>query len=397
MATIQIADKPTLDSIKQDTTNILSRGGIKAVNGEYKIYDSGTGGWIDFNAGGGGNPILTIQNENMSMTGSSITVTHESGLFTTTKTMPSAASLSIEVPYLGIYSVKYPNAAGAIKTIYVEIVGTGNTVIIPSTVVTPFSTASWDEIESMIAAYYDGTIADLSAYWSVGDTKTISLSAMQAPSPNSSSTWVAQDITITILDFNHTDLATPINGHTKSAITLQTREVLSGTGTGTAGTIYVNGDSSNDTTFTKWSDLYMRTYLNDKVWGAFPSEVKSLIKPSKHYRHTGYNTSGSEEVTDNLFLPSYPEIFGTASFRDYVATSPVEGTQFEYYTNTTNRIKYSNNNGTAGSSAQNWWEGSASSNYASYNGYTWCRVGTSGSADWGTGNAAFGLAPAFAM
>jgi hypothetical protein len=81
------------------------------------------------------------------------------------------------------------------------------------------------------------------------------------------------------------------------------------------------------------------------VLGAIPSgNFKSAIKQSKHYRHTAYNTSTSEEVTDTLFLPSYPEIFGTASYSNYTPTSPVEGTQFKYYETQSNRIKYGNNN-----------------------------------------------------
>ena len=405
MPIIQIADKPTLDSVKTtvegtstDVITLKGRGGIKynSTTSKPQIYDTANSIWVDLEVGGGsGTPILTIKNENMGMTGDSITVTHESGLFTTTKTMPDASSLSIEVPYLGNYSVKYPNTAGAIKTVYVEVVGVGNTMIIPSTIVSPFSTATWDEIESMCQAYYDGTISDLSTYWSIGDTKIMHLNDIQAPNPGSG-LWTAQDIAVTLVAFNHTDLATAINGHTKAAITVQTRETISASGT-SQGTIYVNGDSSYDTSFTKWSNLYMRTYLNNKVYNGFPNEVKTIIKPSKHYRHTTYNGTASEQVTDNLFLPSYPEIFGTASYDYYVATSPTEGTQFPYYETASNRIKYNNNNGASGGSAQYYWMGSASSNYNSSYGYFWCGVHTSGSASSYIGNSAYGLAPAFAI
>ena len=122
-----------------------------------------------------------------------------------------------------------------------------------------------------------------------------------------------------------------------------------------------------------------------------------MIKPSKHYRHTTYNGTASELVTDTLFLPSYPEIFGTASYQYYVATSPVEGTQFDYYKTSSNRVKYPNNNGNAGSSAVIWWQGSPSSSYNSSGGYRWCLVTTNGSSNYYNGNNAYGLAPAFAM
>jgi hypothetical protein len=179
------------------------------------------------------------------------------------------------------------------------------------------------------------------------------------------------------------------------------------------GHIYVNGDSAADTSFTKWSNLYMRTYMNDKVLGSITyskdssgtaigsgTSFKDLIKPSNHYRHTTYNGTGSEQVTDTLFLPSYPEIFGTKSNTYYVVTDPVEGTQFSYYETSANRIKQGNNNGVANGKAQYWWVGSTSSRYtSSYSsyGYYWSYVYYDGSAQVNSGAAAFGLAPAFAM
>ena len=260
-----------------------------------------------------------------------------------------------------------------------------------------FSDGTDAEIKAMLDAYYADKLTWEDMGWAVGDTRLIHLDAMQAPNPNSSRTWAAQDITVVIVDHDHTDLATPINGHTKACITVQTREVLSGTSAGSGGSIYINGDSSYDKTFKKWSTLYMRTYLNDKVWGAFPTDFKSAIKTSKHNRHTAYNTSASEVVNDNLFLPSYPEIFGTASYSYYTVTSPVEGTQFAYYATPANRIKYGNNNGSPNSTTQYWWQGSASNYLHPSNGYHWCRLNTDGSSDFSHGDASLGLAPAFAM
>jgi len=264
----------------------------------------------------------------------------------------------------------------------------------------PFATATDAQIaEALQKHYLDEVDLSQAEGWEVGATRLIHLNAMQAPNPQSSNTWAAQDITIVIVDHDHTDLATAINGHNKACITVQTREVMNNcqAAYNDAGHIYVNGDSSYDMTFTKWSNLYMRTYLNNIVLNAFPSTFKSAIKDSKHYRHTNYNTADSEEVTDTLFLPSYPEIFGTVSYSNYVATNPVEGTQFEYYQTSTNRIKYGNNNGSSNSVAQYWWNGSASSYYDSSYGYIWCRVGTDGAAGANYGNSARGLAPAWAM
>lgn len=397
---IDIADKTTLDSVKTDTTALRGMGGIKynSTTSKPQVYDTTNSTWVDLQiGGGGGNAQITIFNDNSAYTNKVFTVRHETNLFSDTATM-TGASVSIQVPYLGKYYITWENASGQTLQQSVTVVGAGDIVFTPLTIteVSPFATASEAELLTVLEAHYYDKI-NLANYWSVGDTRKISLSSFAGPNPNSSETWAAQDITVTILGFDHTDLVTPINGHTKAAITLQTKELLSGTAAGTAGVIYVNGDSSYDMSFTKWSNLYMRTYLNDKVWGAFPTNFKSMIKPSKHYRHTNYNDTTSEIVTDNLFLPSYPEIFGTASYQYYTTTSPTEGYQFEYYTNNSNRIKYPNNNGAQGGSAQIWWQGSPSSRYASSSGYYWCGVTASGSADYFNGGYAYGLAPAFAM
>lgn len=305
---------------------------------------------------------------------------------------------SYKVYDLGTYSGTVTTASGDVITEEIEVteLDTSYSVAIDSYKIVTFADGTDAEIEKLLKAYYNNQVTWADMGWAVGDTRTISLSQMQAPNPNSSSTWAAQNITIVIVDHDHTPLETPINGHTNACITVQTREVLSSSA-GTAGTIYVNGDSSYDMSFTKWSNLYMRTYMNSVVFGAFQDDFKSLIKPTTHYRHTTHNGSASEQVTDTLFLPSYPEIFGTASYSYYVATSPVEGTQFEYYKTSSNRIKYGNNNGASNGNSQYWWQGSASSYYNSSFGYDWCIVNTDGSANFSRGDRARGLAPAFAL
>ena len=258
--------------------------------------------------------------------------------------------------------------------------------------IVPFSTGTDAQIAAMLDAYYNNEITWQEMGWQVGDTRLIHFDAMQQPNPSSSSITAAQDITIVIVAHDHTPLATPINGHSNACITVQTRETMSGV------SMFINGNSSYDTSFTKWSNLYMRTYINNTVLGAIPSgDFKSAIKQSKHYRHTTYNSVTSEEVTDTLFLPSYPEIFGTASYSNYAVTNPVEGTQFNYYVTASNRIKYVNNNGVPSTSAQYWWQGSASSFYDRNDRYCWCWVNRNGESSFANGTSSGGLAPAWAM
>lgn len=269
-----------------------------------------------------------------------------------------------------------------------------------------FSDGTDEEIAAMLQSYYNNELTWQEMGWAVGDTRKIHLNQFSCPNPNSSYNVSAQEITCVIIDHDHTPLATPINGHNNACITVQFRESLGDTNyNGKNGSIYINGDSSKDISFTKWSNLYMRTYINSTLLDAFSystdkgsgTSFKNMIKPSKHYRHTTYNGTASEEVTDTLFLPSYPEIFGTASYSDYKATNPVEGTRFDYYNTASNRIKYINNNGSPTTTTLTWWLGSASSYYNSSYYYTWCSIYNDGSANNNFGNEANGLAPAWVM
>lgn len=297
-----------------------------------------------------------------------------------------------------VYYIVWPTVPD-IKKIYVN--NNGVTKCIENRdLVHPFATATDIQLKAMLDAYYADEITWAEMGWNVGDTRLIHLNSMTAPSPYSGN-WDAQDITVVIVAHDHTDLATPINGHTKACITVQTREVMNNctaSENDTAHHIYYDGTSSKVTSFIKWSNLYLRTYLNNTVFGAIPTgDFKSAIKQSNHYWHTTYNGTASEQVADTLFVPVYPEIYGTTSYTKYVATSPVEGTQFPYYETSANRIKYGNNNGVANNVACDWWEGSASSEYSSTYGYYFCDVNSDGTADRGSGSSCRGLAPAWCM
>lgn len=281
----------------------------------------------------------------------------------------------------------------------------GNTVLssvtIPIVPIVPFADATDEQIKIMLGAYYADLITWEQMGWQVGDTRVIHLDAMQAPNPHAGDTWQAQDITVVIVAHDHTDLATPINVHTKACITLQTRECLNNVTNDwdnrDKNGIYINGTGQSDMTFTKWQNLYARDYLNGTVYDSFSNTFKSLIKPSKNNRHTTYNGSESESIVDNLFIPSYPEIFGSESFSYYVPTSPTEGSQFDYYKTASNRVKHGNNNGNSNGTSVNWWNGSASSAYTTTYGYNWCIVNTTGEPNRNSGSEALGISPAFAM
>lgn len=345
---------------------------------------------------------VTLDEDHLTTT---VTVSGNEGTLNVTSSDSTVSSASISGSTVTISNVNQKSGSATITvtsastTNYNEATATISVTCDFLKIVT-FADGTDEEIKAMLDAYYANNITWAEMGWAVGNTRTIHLNAMSAPNPNSSNTWAAQDIVIAIVAHDRHDLATPINGHSKACITVQTRECMNNNTSGynQAGHIYVNGDSSYDMTFTKWANLYMRTYLNSTVLGAIPTgDFKDAIKQISHYCHTAYNTADDELVTDTLFLPSYPEVFGTASYQYYTPTTHTEGTQWSYYETAANRIKYGNNNGASNGTAQYWWEGSASNYYASSSGCGWCSVDTSGAAGRSSGGDAFGLAPAFAM
>lgn len=333
-----------------------------------------------------------------------VTVNAGDGVLSAVSSDTSVCTVSLEGNVVTITGVAHGEA---IVTVTISetanYYGANASIVVTNTMakIVSFANGTDEEINAMLDAYYNDNITWEQMGWNIGDTRLMHFNEMDAPSPQASgSKWAAQDIVTVIVAHDLEDLAEPINGHTKACITRHVREVLNNnTNAGDQnGHIYVNGDSSLDMTFTKWANLYMRTYLNSTVFDAISSSaLKSAIKPTKHYRHTNYNTADDEQVIDTLFVPSYPNIYGTESYTYYTPTTHTEGTQWPYYQTSSNRIKYGNNNGVSNGVAQHWWNGSASSYYNSGGGYLWCLVSASGSSSANYGNAAYALAPAFSM
>ena len=353
------------------------------------------------------NTVLTVTTDISRLYGETVTVTDGKEILT--GDFSQTGRVTFELANLGTYTITCDIYSTSVNN---EDYGSSLSAEVEPTIVS-WSTGTDEQITAMIESYYNGdlTLVDIQNVWSVGDTRTIHLNEMTAPNPYSG-TWSAQDITVVILDFDHTTLATPINGKTKSLITVQTRECMNNNNASgeSTGHIFVNGDSAKDTSFTKWSNLYMRTYLNSTVFGAIPSgSFKSAIKSSINNRLTtnGANpmNGGStpdrttESVTDKLFLPSYPEIFGNISNGLYLCgatPNSEEGTQFSYYATAVNRIKYGNNNGASNGVAQYWWGGSAFSRWDD-NGFYWSYIYQDGETYSASGASACALAPCFAM
>lgn len=193
------------------------------------------------------------------------------------------------------------------------------TIVTPVGVPAPvFASASWAEIAEISEA------GNASAYFAVGDEKTIELST-------------GEQLTLVILGFDHDDLT---DGSGKAGMTIGMKNLL-------ATKYRMNVTATSD----GWYESEMRTSTMTTLLSQLPSDLQAAIKTVKKKATAGSNGETIETCNDKLWLFSYEELT-----RTNVEPEVSEGTPYEYWetikTGNEDRIKYlSNGQG----SASHWW------------------------------------------
>ena len=186
------------------------------------------------------------------------------------------------------------------------------------------------EIAKMIQAHYNNKIK-ISDYWSVGDMRTVHLSAMAATGVGESHR--AQDVQFVIGDFDHDDLSTPINGHSKAAVTLLQKDCLMDA-TNASDPVHGNTNTENgymnssDGNGSGWRFCARRSWCNDVYFKALPTAWQYMAKKVKKKTSVGNRSKEIYTTHEYIFLASEIEILNTSyhSFSD-------EGEQYQYYKN----------------------------------------------------------------
>lgn len=257
-----------------------------------------------------------------------------------------------------------------------------------------WSTGTDSEIADMVAAYYAGdfTLAQVQSVWSVGDVRTVTLSAMAATGVGESHR--SQSVQLVILDFEHDTLTTPINGKTKALISVQQKDCLTSgvystmseeyNASGTNKELgYMNSSNTNSG---GWSSCARRTWCNGIYYNAIPSGIQTLIKPVNKLTSAGGQSSTINTTSDKVWLLSEIEIFGSTTY-----SFTGEGSKYSYYNTISNRNKLPKWNSSSASGS--WWERSPNSSYST----AFCSVGSDGTADLNIASDTYGLAPAFSL
>lgn len=236
-------------------------------------------------------------------------------------------------------------------------------------------------------------------YWSVGDTKRITLNGKVG-----AYTFSNFNVDVFILGFNHNSskegsnrIHFQIGKVSGKAVALCDSQY---NGSGSSAMFHMNSSDSNSG---GWNGSYMRktllgnsntpaSTLENSLMAALPSDLLAVMKTvTKYTDNTGGGSNSSGNVTataDYLFLLAEFEVFGTR----YLANQYEQNSQkqYDYYKAGNSRVAY---NHSAVSTAVWWWLRSAACSYSG----SFCDVSTDGSyGNYAAGYSA-GLRPGFAV
>ena len=236
-------------------------------------------------------------------------------------------------------------------------------------------------------------------YWSVGDTKRITLNGKVG-----AYTFSNFNVDVFILGFNHNSskegsnrIHFQIGKVSGKAVALCDSQY---NGSGSSAMFHMNSSDSNSG---GWNGSYMRktllgnsntpaSTLENSLMAALPSDLLAVMKTvTKYTDNTGAGSNSSGNVTataDYLFLLAEFEVFGTRYWANQYEQNSQK--QYDYYKAGNSRVAY---NHSAVSTAVWWWLRSAYYGNSNF----FCDVGTDDSSNYGGANYSAGLRPGFAV
>lgn len=344
----------------------------------------------------------------ITLSASSLSLTYPKTSGTITVTRPGSGTVTASSGSTNIATVSVSGTtitvtakANGSATITVNVAADGNynapaskTFAVSVTLVSKtLNDNSWATIKSVSDA---GQGAN---YWSVGDTKRITLNGKVG-----AYTFSNFNVDVFILGFNHNSskegsnrIHFQIGKVSGKAVALCDSQY---NGSGSSAMFHMNSSDSNSG---GWNGSYMRktllgnsntpdSTLENSLMAALPSDLLAVMKTvTKYTDNTGGGSNSSGNVTataDYLFLLAEFEVFGTR----YLANQYEQNSQkqYDYYKAGNSRVAY---NHSAVSRAVWWWLRSANYGYSGY----FCDVGTDGSYANYRAYYSAGLRPGFAV
>lgn len=184
-----------------------------------------------------------------------------------------------------------------------------------------FATSTWAEIKAAVQEGISGL--DLSEYWAVGDTKSVTLTTNEV-------------IELQIAGFNHDTYSDGVT----APVTLVMKDCLNTTAP-------MNSSNTNNGGYPASA---MKTWVESNIYDKLPSDLKAIVAPVKKKCYTTYNDASSlSEANYNVWLLAEAEVFDSVSS----TVGNGEGTKYPIFTDTASRVKKLNG------STEYWWLRSA--------------------------------------
>ena len=335
------------------------------------IFNQGTGG-----GGASLSPIIVVS----APTGSTVTCKKGSTVLTAEE---SSGTWSFAIPAYGTWTVTGVSAGTTVEKT-VEVTAIEVYFITLEFIPAVLNNATWAQVKQAS----DSGVA--SNYWSVGDTKQITINGKVSDGLTLSnySTYVY------IIGFDHNSSVEGTGiafGGFKTAASSGTDVALcdSGYGANKSSGQWFNMNN-NDSTTGGWASCNMRNNTLPLVKAALPSELQSALKTTTIYTdNTGGSSTAASYVTatqDDLYLLAEFEIFGARTYAN--SAEQTKQQQYAYYVAGNSKVKYRHD---STATAVYWWGRSV---YATYTGL-FCVVRGDGTADLYNAYSSNGLAVAF--
>lgn len=186
-----------------------------------------------------------------------------------------------------------------------------------------FATSTWADIKTAVQAGIGGL--DLSKYWSVGDTKSVTLTTGEV-------------IELQIAGFNHDTYSDGVT----APVTFIMKDCLNTKAQMNSGEDNTGGYPASA----------MKTYVETNIYDKLPSGLKAIVAPVKKKWYTTYNQASSlTEGNYNVWLLSEAEVIDSVT----QTIGNGEGSKYPIFSDNASRIKKVNG------TANEWWLGSCSS------------------------------------
>ena len=225
----------------------------------------------------------------------------------------------------------------------------------------PFKIVTWaggtdEEIVKMVQLA-DAGLINLSDYWTVGDTRTVQLSAMDAIGVSESHS--AQKVDLVLMHAGGYELNEAVlSGRRTCSFIVGQKDSLATSG-------YMNSSKTNSGS---WDGSARRNWCNSVYKNALPSTLLPIFKQFKTITAETYNGTTLKTSLDYFALPAAKEVFGGSVTSAGEATGYSNLTefnalfQFDYYKTASNRIKKLGKTGRP----DTWWLRSPYFNFSLY-------------------------------